>query len=252
MLNEDRPLTARSVLASALLGESPPELPVGQLIRLAALFGINENRARVALSRMVTNGELSTINGSYRLLSTSLLQRQTRQQHSLEGVTAQWDGTWKLALIVSPPATASERSTRRQLLHRARLAERRDGVWMRPANLDQPQVDLLRLGESIEIFTGRPEANPQTLAAELWDLDAWSNRALTLITRMEDITAAKADDLAPGFVLSASILRHVQADPLLPTDLLPSSWPGIALRGRYDDWNTRYRRLLRPTGAIAE
>ena len=42
------PLTARSVLASALLGMDPPELPVAQLVRLTGLFGINENRARVA------------------------------------------------------------------------------------------------------------------------------------------------------------------------------------------------------------
>ena len=47
------PLTARSVLASALLGMDPPELPVSQLVRLTGLFGISENRARVALSRMV-------------------------------------------------------------------------------------------------------------------------------------------------------------------------------------------------------
>ena len=50
------PLTARSVLASALLGMDPPELPVAQLVRLTGLFGISENRARVALSRMVAGG----------------------------------------------------------------------------------------------------------------------------------------------------------------------------------------------------
>ncbi len=38
-------LTARSVLASALLGMDPPELPVAQLVRLADLFGFSENRA---------------------------------------------------------------------------------------------------------------------------------------------------------------------------------------------------------------
>jgi len=52
----DPPMTARSVLASALLGEDPPELPVAHLVHLAGLFGINPNRARVALSRMVASG----------------------------------------------------------------------------------------------------------------------------------------------------------------------------------------------------
>ena len=70
------PLTARSVLASALLGEEPPELPVAQLVHLAGLFGINENRARVALSRMVAAGEATTDgSGRYRLAG-HLLARQ--------------------------------------------------------------------------------------------------------------------------------------------------------------------------------
>jgi phenylacetic acid degradation operon negative regulatory protein len=50
------PMTARSVLASALLGEDPPELPVAHLVLLGELFGINPNRSRVALSRMVARG----------------------------------------------------------------------------------------------------------------------------------------------------------------------------------------------------
>ena len=62
------PLTARSVLASALLGMDPPELPVAQLVRLTSLFGISENRARVALSRMVASGEATSDgSGGYRL-----------------------------------------------------------------------------------------------------------------------------------------------------------------------------------------
>ncbi len=250
--NEDRPLTARSVLASALLGESPPELPVDQLIRLAGLFRINENRARVALSRMAANGELSTSNGRYRLISESLLQRQTRQQRSLRGVTPPWDGSWLIAIIVSPTATAFERGTRRITLTRARFGERRDGVWMRPNNLDRLAFGIELGPTEIEFFSAIPQGDPKRLAGELWDLDAWHNRAWILIDRMTNVAARTSDDLAPGFVLSASILRHVQADPLLPEALLPSDWPGAALRERYDEWNTRYRQLLRPTKQRAE
>jgi phenylacetic acid degradation operon negative regulatory protein len=53
------------------------------------------------------------------------------------------------------------------------------------------------------------------------------------------------DALAPGFELSAAVLRHLQADPLLPEDLLPARWPGTRLRAVYDDWDARYRTTLR-------
>ena len=83
-----RPLTARSVLASALLGMDPPELPVAQLVRLTGLFGISENRARVALSRMVAAGE-ATSDGTGRYgLAGHLVARQTRQSASRAYVRA--------------------------------------------------------------------------------------------------------------------------------------------------------------------
>ena len=59
------------------------------------------------------------------------------------------------------------------------------------------------------------------------------------------------DDLAPGFVLSASVLRHLQADPLLPRALLPSGWPGTTLREDYDRWDRRYRDVLARWGRTA-
>ena len=51
--------------------------------------------------------------------------------------------------------------------------------------------------------------------------------------------------LAPGFELSAAVLRHLQADPLLPAELLPEDWPGGHLRATYDGWDARYRATLR-------
>ena len=44
---------------------------------------------------------------------------------------------------------------------------------------------------------------------------------------------------------SAAVLRHLQADPLLPEDLLWMGWPGTALRDDYDVYDRAYRSLLR-------
>ena len=51
--------------------------------------------------------------------------------------------------------------------------------------------------------------------------------------------------MAPGFELSAAVLRHLQADPLLPAELLSADWPGAPLRATYDQWDARYRTTLR-------
>ena len=41
------------------------------------------------------------------------------------------------------------------------------------------------------------------------------------------------------------MLRHLQADPLLPGELLLEDWPGARLRVAYDAWDAGYRATLR-------
>ncbi len=236
------PLTARSVLASALLGMDPPELPVAQLVRLTGLFGISENRARVALSRMVAAGEASTDgSGRYRLAG-HLAARQSRQSASRSGATALYDGGWLLAVVTTTGSAADVRGARRRALAYARLAELREGVWLRPDNV------ALRLPESldadVELMTAHPE-DPRGLAGRLWDLQAWSDRAAELLRALNVLSPDGPEALAPGFELSAAVLRHLQADPLLPADLLPHDWPGSRLRTTYDEWDAHYRATLR-------
>jgi phenylacetic acid degradation operon negative regulatory protein len=247
-MNQDgkSPLTARSVLASALLGEDPPELPVSHLVHLAALFGINENRARVALSRMAAAGEAITDgSGRYRLAG-HLLDRQSRQGQSRRGETAPWRGQWRMVVVTASGRTAEDRAARRKRLTLARLAEQREGVWLRPDNIElrpDPAADA-----DLAVFTAAPDRDPVELAADLWDLDEWAGAAGWLARRLEELPPTGPGDLAPGFELSAAVLRHLQADPLLPAELLPADWPGPSLRRAYTGWDRRYRRVLRTWG----
>ena len=200
----------------------PPELPVAQLVRLSGLFGISENRARVALSRMVAGGEVTSDgSGRYRLAG-HLAARQSRQSASRAGTTTPYDGEWWLAVVTTTGSSAEVRSARRRTLAYARLAELREGVWMRPANLAVRLPDPL--DGDVELMTARPE-DPVTLTNRLWDLTAWS-----AAPSISGATAGAGPDrpevLAPGFELSAAVLRHLQADPLLPPALLPTDWPG--------------------------
>jgi phenylacetic acid degradation operon negative regulatory protein len=125
-------------------------------------------------------------------------------------------------------------------------------VWLRPDNLDPSRLrDASAVVDAqCARFSSRPQVPaPADLAAALWDLDAWASRAEELRRRMADVVAGleanDTDALAPGFVLSASVLRLTQADPLLPPDLLPDDWPGAALRAEYDRYDAAYQSLLR-------
>ncbi|MHB8595157.1 MAG: PaaX domain-containing protein, C- domain protein, partial [Acidimicrobiales bacterium] len=156
-------LTARSVLASTLLGAVPPELPVAQLVHVAGLFAVNENRARVALSRMVSSGEATTDGtGRYRLAG-HLLKRQQRQAVSRAGRTDPWSGGWHLLATTTPGSEARRRGERRRELARARLAELRQGTWMRPDNIALEVADEL-VGD-VAVFAARPRGDPVALAA---------------------------------------------------------------------------------------
>jgi phenylacetic acid degradation operon negative regulatory protein len=234
------------VLASALLGADPPELPVAHLVRLAGLFGIAENRARVALSRMVAAGEATTDgSGRYRLAG-HLLTRQERQAESRTGETAPWTGRWWMVVVRAAGRSAEERAARRDRLARARLAERREGVWLRPDNLElrpDPTLD-----PDLEVFSAEPAGDRRQLAGELWDLEGWARTARDLQRTLTESPTRGPGDLAGGFELSATVLRHLQADPLLPAAMLPARWPGPALRRTYDRWDHRYRGVLRTWG----
>lgn len=229
-------------MASALLGMDPPELPVAQLVRLTSLFGISENRARVALSRMVASGEATSDGAGRYRLSGHLAARQARQSASRAGRTTGYDGSWWLAVVTTSGSTAEVRGARRRALAYARLAELREGVWMRPANVAVALPDSL--AGDVELMTAVPP-DPELLAGRLWDLSGWARHARELLAALHALPPDGPGALAPGFELSAAVLRHLQADPLLPLQLQPADWPGSRLRQTYDDWDARYRATLR-------
>lgn len=236
-----RPFTARSVLASALLGADPPDLPVAHLVHLAGLFGINPNRARVALSRMCASGEATAVGAGRYRLAGHLEDRRARQEASRAGRTRPWHGDWRVVVVTTSGTEAAPRARRRRALQFSRLAELREGVWARPDNIDS-QLPASLEGDVV-VMTARLDHGLE-VAARLWTLPAWSEWATGLLRRLEELPPTGPDDLAPGFALSAAVLRHLQSDPLLPAELLPLGWPGDELRSTYDGWDRRYREVL--------
>jgi phenylacetic acid degradation operon negative regulatory protein len=235
-----RPLTARSVILSVLLGSHPPLLPVRSLVRTAELFGISEGTTRVALSRLVADGDVAADRGRYRL-SDRLVTRQQRLDEGRVPATQPWRGAWEIGVVDQSVRSAAERAEAGADLESLRMVELRRGVWVRPANLRRIWPESLH--RRIWRFESRirdSARSDQDLASSLWDLDGWAAQA-------EALLAALKGSGEPGrsFVVAAAMARHLRLDPLLPPALLPAHWPGRRLRHAYDGYAAELRTMLR-------
>ena len=222
-----RRMTARSVVLSGLLGAHPAWATAGELLRLTSDFDLKEPTVRVALTRMVSAGDLVRSEDGYRL-SDRLLARQRRQDDAINPPTRRWDGSWTMVVVTSVGNDARTRATLRNLLQDSRFGELREGVWLRPANL-HPELAAEVL-DHVRVLAVRDD-DPADLAARLWDLSGWMAAGERLLAEM-----AAAGDIPGRFTVAAAIVRHLLTDTVLPDELVPSNWPGDALRAGYTDF----------------
>ncbi len=249
----ERPLTARSVIASLLLGMARPRLSGARLVRWCELFGISEGTARVALSRMSERGELRADDGVYELAGR-VRARQPAQDWSVHPHLDPWDGSWRLAVVVADGArTAGDRGALRDAMRQLRFELLREGVWTRPDNLPRAAApagawEVAR--DQCAQWVGVPEEPAVVLAMQLFDPPAWAGRGVMLRRRLDRATAAVGSStdakwLAHAFVVGAAVLAHLRADPLLPPELCPRPWPGEALRAAYADYRGAFSEAVR-------
>ena len=230
-------MTARSVVLSVLLGAHPAWASSSELIRLTADFGIKETTLRVALTRMVTAGDLIRSANGYRL-SDRLLARQRRQDDAMRPRTRTWRGDWLMLIVTTVGTDARSRAALRTTMNHKRFGELREGVWMRPDNLD---LDLdPDVAARVRVLKARDDA-PAQLAGALWDLPAWTESGHRLLAEM-----ASASDVPGRFVVAAAMVRHLLTDPMLPAELLPADWPGARLRAAYHDFATELAQRREP------
>lgn len=234
-------MTARSVVLSVLLGAHPAWASASELVRLTADFGIKEATLRVALTRMVSAGDLVRSADGYRL-ADRLLARQRRQDGAMRPRVRAWRGDWVMLVVTSVGTDARTRAALRTTMHGKRFGELREGVWMRPDNLD---LDLdSDVHARLRILKARDDA-PAQLAGQLWDLPGWASAGHRLLDEI-----ASAADVPSRFVAAAAIVRHLLTDPTLPAELLPADWPGAGLRAAYHDFATELAQRRDPTQLV--
>lgn len=232
------PLPARSVVLSLLLGAHPARLSSADLVRAGEHFGIPPATTRVALTRAVASGDLRRDEGDY-VLGERLSRRQRRQDEAVLDAETTWDGAWEMAVVVVAGRSGPERAALRERLSTYRLAELREGVWTRPANLSRPRTYA---DEAVlSTFTALPDEDPRALAAGLWDLADWAREGRLLLDAL-----ATVGEPAPRLAVAAQVVRHLAADPLLPGPLLPPDWPATAMRTAYAGYQDELRSIAVP------
>jgi phenylacetic acid degradation operon negative regulatory protein len=232
-----RPLTARSAILSMLLGAHPPSATVSEVVTFARHVGINDSAVRAALTRMVGAGDLHRDKGVY-TLSDRLVDRQRRQDEALQVPTADWNGTWRVAAVVSTGKDPATRLHLRRSMLGAHFGELREGVWMRPDNLAwRPAPEI---ADDLELLRARPDRNALDLAHELFQPQRWAATGRDLLQLAENAPTPRE-----RLTAFAAIVRHLTHDPLLPEALLPEDWPGGALRRTYDAFRDEVAREWR-------
>lgn len=204
---------------------------IGSLIEIMALFGIEAGHVRTAVSRLSSDGWLSSTKQGrasyYRLshIGEDEFLRATQRIYSSIPVR---HGELRVALI--GPAVADVAALRGELQGAGFAAVSpviHVGIGHPPSSLQVPGLFVLT-----------PEgADKRALAATAWRLDEMAQAYRDFIAQFSPLAATldrqvlKYDEaLVARTLLIHAFRRLVLRDPGLPADLLPQDWSGAAAR----------------------
>ena len=131
------------------------------------------------------------------------------------------------------------------------LAELREGVWIRPDNLDPQRFPTFRAvldHQCIHFHGAATDITPDKVRS-IFSLGEWADDARALIEAMDvALKTGKRDDstetITREFALSIAVVRHLQLDPLLPVELIGEHWAGHTLRSTYRRFDHAFKQRM--------
>lgn len=151
-----------------------------------------------------------------------------------------WNNKWTVVQFQFDAKQRVQRDRLRSLLNVEGFATIGSGVFIHPRSPSRgliSAINSLKTREAITVFTGAslPAKDARTFAKSVWDLRAVSMRYQqfrshfgALPSRVD--TLADSTAFAARFALVFDYLGAAWADPELPPELLPRSWPGDKAR----------------------
>jgi phenylacetic acid degradation operon negative regulatory protein len=221
---------------------------LGSLIELLAPFGISDRLVRTSVFRLADEGWLEARREGRRSLYTLTPAGERRVERAYRRIYAppnvQWGGSWTLLFATPGSISVATRGKLRKELQWEGFSMIAPGVFAHPtSNLDVLEEILVRTDMSGKLFICQASELPQLSARPLgdlvghgWDLEPVLHGYQEFIDRFGHLarylSAKNPIEPRQSFVIRALLMhafRRVQLhDPLLPLDLLPASWPGIA------------------------
>jgi len=229
----------KSLILDLLSTVGRSSVPVRALVAAAEIFGIGENRLRVALARLCADGLAeSRAPGRYRLgRGARGVNDELRGWRQLDERLRPWDGGWvgvQTAQLTKPAGAAARRNRARAL----RLLGFRPlsvGLEIRPDNLVggvpdvRQRLAVLGLARTGLVFgLGELDAQADAAARALWDGEASIAGYRTTRAALERSAALLAKLSRPAAMLESfrvggAALRQLVLDPLLPEAIVPAA-----------------------------
>src|SRR3979411_2882427 len=207
---------------------------LGTVLEFFRTIDIGSGVVRTAMSRLAADGWLERQrvgrNSFYRLVKKGQQTFDAATKHIYDPQSSDWTGRFELLLI----GNSGDRDASREALKKAGFGSPLPGVWVAPSGVPIPEeaAGAIRLEVSAEDDSGR------RLLSESWPLDRTAEAYQKFVKTFEPLRGwiGRRERLSDLDAFTARILlihyyrRVVLRDPLLPTGLLPSGWPGRAAR----------------------
>jgi phenylacetic acid degradation operon negative regulatory protein len=116
------------------------------------------------------------------------------------------------------------------------LAELREGVWIRPDNLDPQRLPTSRavLDEQCTHFHHATTDITASTMRSVFSLDDWADTARWLVAAMDDDHGDATENFRYQFALSVAVVRQ----------LVPADWPGGHVRSSYRRFDAVFKRRM--------
>ncbi|MDO5753737.1 PaaX family transcriptional regulator C-terminal domain-containing protein [Arthrobacter sp.] len=240
---DSRPGSTTSVLRTVIglyLREAGGWMASTTLVELMQAMEVPATLTRTALTRLRKKGVVVAAAregmAGYELDSRAgrMLERGDRRIHNPRSMDA--DDPWCLISFSLPESERERRHQLRRQLHWIGCGMVSPGLWVAPDYLRKEIEEILESldlgGRAVLFTTSRPHVTGELrdVVAGWWDLDAVAALYRDFIKFHEHIPAGEVGANPHTFATYVNLIDRWRMipylDPGLPTDCLPSDWPG--------------------------